>query len=280
VSSIRSEVWKYLFGYYPWDSTIYEREKIDHDKLESYHVIRNQWKSISAEQENNWTSYRNRIHRIQKDVVRTDRFQDMYLDNDSTHLKVLNDVMLTYAFYNWDLGYVQGMNDLVVPIQQLIQEEHIIFWCFKGLLDKIGSNFRKDQVGVHAQFSALVKLLKILDIELYQYLESNDSISLYCYRWILIAFKREFDIESIFEIWEAWFSNYYHPDFNLFLVIAMLSLNRKIIIDENLMFDEIFAYFATKKDGYDGKQCLIKTLELLAFFDKNATPQEKDDIFK
>lgn len=34
------------------------------------------------------------------------------------------------------VGYVQGMNDLLVPILMMMEDEVDAFWCFKGLMDR------------------------------------------------------------------------------------------------------------------------------------------------
>lgn len=45
--------------------------------------------------------------------------------------------MVTYSFFNFDLGYVQGMSDLLAPILVNMQDEVAAYWCFKNLMDRI-----------------------------------------------------------------------------------------------------------------------------------------------
>ncbi|KAG2380936.1 uncharacterized protein HKW66_Vig0203090 [Vigna angularis] len=40
---------------------------------------------------------------IEKDVVRTDRYEG----DDNPNVNILRDILLTYSFYNFDLGYCQ-----------------------------------------------------------------------------------------------------------------------------------------------------------------------------
>ena len=35
----------------------------------------------------------------------------------------IQDILLTYAFFNFDLAYVQGMSDLLSPILYVMREE-------------------------------------------------------------------------------------------------------------------------------------------------------------
>ncbi|BAU02911.1 hypothetical protein VIGAN_11250700, partial [Vigna angularis var. angularis] len=56
-------------------------------------------KSISSAQAKRFTKFRERKGLIEKDVVRTDR---------SILSNILRDILLTYSFYNFDLGYCQS----------------------------------------------------------------------------------------------------------------------------------------------------------------------------
>ena len=158
-------------------------------------------------------------------------------------------------------------------------------------MERIGKNFHKDQIGMHDQFTKLKKILKILDEELYLYLESVDSLSLfYCYRWILVAFKREFPLSDIYPLWEAWFSDYYHEELHLFIIIGMLISNRNIIIDDQMYFDEILAVillnthniklFATKSHPeFVVDHCISYGVWLHKEFQEKANHEQKLDIF-
>lgn len=52
---------------------------------------------------------------------------------------------MTYVMYNFDLGYVQGMSDLLSPILFVMKNEVDAFWCFVGFMDRVASNFEFDQ---------------------------------------------------------------------------------------------------------------------------------------
>jgi len=74
----------------------------------------------SADQEARFAKFRDRKHRIgiqtkmsllleltgliAKDVVRTDRHLEYFKEPDSDALKKLSDILITYSFYNFDLG--------------------------------------------------------------------------------------------------------------------------------------------------------------------------------
>lgn len=60
------------------------------------------------------------------DVKRTDRTQEYFAGDDNPNLGVLQDVLMTYVMYNFDLGYVQGMSDLLAPILCIMNNEVIV----------------------------------------------------------------------------------------------------------------------------------------------------------
>jgi len=73
----------------------------------------------------------------EKDVVRTDREVDIFVDDNGEGLRKLRDILLTYGFYNFDLGYVQGMSDLLAPILLVMEDEVDAFWCFVGYMESM-----------------------------------------------------------------------------------------------------------------------------------------------
>lgn len=121
--TIRSEVWKYLLNYYEWDMTSEQIDQHRKRKSQEYYQMKLQWLSMSQEQEQNFADYRERKCQIEKDVKRTDRTLDYFAGEDNPNLGILQDVLMTYVMYNFDLGYVQGMSDLLAPILSVMDDE-------------------------------------------------------------------------------------------------------------------------------------------------------------
>ncbi|MBA0838776.1 hypothetical protein Goarm_004568, partial [Gossypium armourianum] len=111
--------------------------------------------SISPGQAKRFTKFRERKGLIEKDVVRTDRSLSFYDGDDNPNVNLLRDILLTYSFYNFDLGYCQGMSDLLSPILFVMEDESESFWCFVALMERLGPNFNRDQNGMHSQLFAL-----------------------------------------------------------------------------------------------------------------------------
>ncbi|CAB0019366.1 unnamed protein product [Nesidiocoris tenuis] len=139
----------------------------------------------------------------QKDVNRTDRSIPFFEGDDNPNLKLLYDVLMTYVMYDFDLGYVQGMSDLLSPILSVMCNEVDAFWCFVGFMKKVFRNFDMDQSGMKKQLSQLHTLLSAVQPELSTFLDEHESGNMFfCFRWLLVWFKREFQHEEIMELWE------------------------------------------------------------------------------
>ena len=53
---------------------------------------------------------------------------------------------------------------------------------------------------------------------------------MYCNRWILIAFKREFPFEDVLRLWEVLWTDLYCQQFVLFVALAVLESHRDVIM--------------------------------------------------
>jgi TBC1 domain family member 15 len=74
-----------------------------------------------------------------KDVLRTDRTNPYFEGDYNQNLEVMHDILMTYNMYNFDLGYVQGMSDLLAPLMVIFDNEVDAFWAFVGFMNKVVS---------------------------------------------------------------------------------------------------------------------------------------------
>ena len=198
--------------------------------------------------------------------MRTDR--DYFFFKDEESLEMLREILLTFFTYNRDLGYAQGMNDLCAIILNVLQGDEVsTFWCFANLMERLGPHFHKDQVGMTTTLRALARVLRVVDPELYDYLGlwhtacllnvlacltsddgygvkmTTDSVGasnmFFCFRWMLIFFKREFSFDSTKRVWEALLSDFLAPHFELFFACAMVEDSRDRILRNRMQLDEL-----------------------------------------
>ena len=81
----------------------------------------------------------------------------------NVHLEQMKDLLLTYNEHNRDLGYVQGMSDLLAPIYAVEQDDAVAFWGFVGFMERMERNFLRDQSGMRLQLLTLDHLCQLLD---------------------------------------------------------------------------------------------------------------------
>uniref|UniRef100_A0A7N0ZYH8 TBC1 domain family member 15 n=1 Tax=Kalanchoe fedtschenkoi TaxID=63787 RepID=A0A7N0ZYH8_KALFE len=260
---LRKEIWGFLLGYYADDSTYAEREYLRAVKKSEYETIKNQWQSISPEQAKRFTKFRERRGLIEKDVVRTDRALPFYDGDDNPNVTTLHDILLTYSFYNFDLGYCQGMSDLLSPILFATLDESESFWCFVALMERLGPNFNRDQNGMHSQLFALGKLVELLDSPLHNYFKQNDCLNyFFCFRWVLIQFKREFEYEKTMRLWEVLWTHHLSEHLHLYVCVAILKRYRKKIIGEQMDFDTLLK-FINELSGHIDLDAVLRDAEAL-----------------
>ncbi|KAM9393346.1 TBC1 domain family member 17 [Pholidichthys leucotaenia] len=241
--SQRRDVWKFLLGFYPWDSTAQQRETILCNKTDEYFRMKVQWKSVSEEQEMRNSLLRGYRSLIERDVNRTDRQNTFFSGNDNPGLMLLHDVLMTYCMFNFDLGYVQGMSDLLAPILFVTQNEVESFWCLTGFMDLVHQNFEESQEAMKQQLLQLSVLLKVLDPELCDFLDSQESGSLcFCFRWLLIWFKREFSFEDILTLWEVLWTRLPCENFHLLIACSILESQRGELIGSDHDFNTILKH--------------------------------------
>ncbi|XP_058452903.1 TBC1 domain family member 17 [Malaya genurostris] len=240
---IRAEVWKYLLGLDIWEHSTDQRDERRGAKTQEYFQMKLQWLTITSVQEQNFTGYRERKCQIEKDVKRTDRTYDFFAGDDNPNLAKLSDILMTYVMYNFDLGYVQGMSDLLAPILSLVHNEAESFWCFVGFMQKVFSNFDIDQKGMKQQLEHLRTLLAFVNEDLFNYLKENQSENMYfCFRWLLVWFKREFSNKDIMQLWEVLWSGQPCPNFHLFVCVAILDQEMDVFISQQYTFTEILKH--------------------------------------
>lgn len=240
---LRSDVWKYLLNYYSFDSTSKSRLGVKKKKTDDYFRMKLQWKTISDEQEKRFSDLRDRRSLVEKDVNRTDRTDPYFAGEGNENVQLLHDILMTYCMYNFDLGYVQGMSDLLSPILIVMQNEVDAFWCFAGFMEKVCSNFEMDQQGIKTQLQHLHTLISYLDPEFTAYLDSRESGNLYfCFRWLLILFKREFRFQEIMRLWEVLWTDLPCKNFHLLLCLAILDNEKKTVMESQFGFTEILKH--------------------------------------
>ncbi|WOL13128.1 GTPase-activating protein gyp7-like [Canna indica] len=169
-------------------------------------------------------------------------------------------VLEAYAVYDPEIGYCQGMSDLLSPILVVMEEDHEAFWCFAGLMRKARQNFRLDETGILRQLNIVSKIIKCKDLHLYQHLEKLQAEDCcFVYRMVLALLRRELTFEQTMCLWEVMWADQAAirsgirksarermrlrappaDDLLLYTIAACILQRRKLIIERYSSMDEI-----------------------------------------
>ncbi|KAM6905268.1 TBC1 domain family member 16 isoform 1-T2 [Xenentodon cancila] len=265
--SIRGEVWPFLLHYYSYDSTSQEREAWRLEKRTHYYEIQQRRLSMSPEEHSEF--WRKVQFTVDKDVVRTDRSNHFFRGENNPNVEIMRRILLNYAVFNPDMGYCQGMSDLVAPLLTEIQDESDTFWCFVGLMENtIFISSPRDE-DMERQLMYLRELLRLMLPRFHQHLTrlGEDGLQLlFCHRWILLCFKREFPDTEALRMWEACWAHYQTDYFHLFLCVAIIVLYGEDVTEQQLATDQMLLHFSNLSMHMNGELVLRKARSLLYQF--------------
>ncbi|XP_022923060.1 GTPase-activating protein GYP7 isoform X1 [Cucurbita moschata] len=176
------------------------------------------------------------------------------------HAARLVTILEAYALYDPEIGYCQGMSDLLSPIITVITEDHEAFWCFVGFMRKARHNFRLDEVGIRKQLNVVSKIIRFKDSHLYRHLQDLEAEDcFFVYRMVVVLFRRELTFEQTLCLWEVMWADQAAiragvgksawsrirqrapptEDLLLYAIAASVLQKRKLIIEKYYSMDEI-----------------------------------------
>ncbi|KAM4616484.1 small G protein signaling modulator 1 [Polymixia lowei] len=226
-------------------------------------LARLQSDSSSSTQQELLDMYTLNLHRIEKDVQRCDR---NYWYFTPTNLEKLRNIMCSYIWRHLEIGYVQGMCDLLAPLLVILDDEAMAFSCFTELMKRMNQNFPHGGA-MDTHFANMRSLIQILDSELFELMHQNGDYThfYFCYRWFLLDFKRELVYDDVFAVWETiWAAKYASSGhFVLFIALALVEIYRDIILENNMDFTDIIKFFNEMAEHHNIKQILSLARDLV-----------------
>ncbi|XP_016144162.1 small G protein signaling modulator 2 isoform X3 [Sinocyclocheilus grahami] len=203
------------------------------------------------------------LHRIDKDVQRCDR---NYYYFTTSNLEKLRNIMCSYVWEHLEIGYVQGMCDLLAPLMVILDDECLAYSCFTQLMKRMSQNFPTGGA-MDTHFANMRSLIQIFDSELFELMHQNGDYThfYFCYRWFLLDFKRELLYEDVFAVWEViWVApRISSKHFVLFIALALVEVYRDIILDNNMDFTDIIKFFNEMAERHDVQHILRIARELV-----------------
>ncbi|KAE8662014.1 GTPase-activating protein gyp7-like isoform X2 [Hibiscus syriacus] len=176
------------------------------------------------------------------------------------HAARLVSILEAYSLYDPEIGYCQGMSDLLSPIISVVEDDSEAFWCFAGFMKRARHNFRLDEVGIRRQLNIVSKIIKCKDNHLYRHLEKLQAEDcFFVYRMVIVLFRRELNFEQTLCLWEVMWADQAAiragiaksawgrmrlrapptDDLLLYAIAACVLQRRKLIIEKYSSMDEI-----------------------------------------
>ncbi|XP_017783986.1 PREDICTED: TBC1 domain family member 16 [Nicrophorus vespilloides] len=264
--NLRKEVWPFLLHCYPYQSTFEERAQIAEIRRQEYEEVTRRRLELTGGQ---LGQFRRKVQSVvEKDVVRTDRANPFFAGEDNPNLEVMKNVLLNYAVYNPGLGYTQGMSDLLAPVLFELRDEVAAFWCFVGLMQRAVFVATPTDRDMDRSLKYLRELVRIIVPKFHDHLQKHKDANelLFCHRWILLCFKREFTEAVALRMWEACWANYLTDYFHLFLCLAIICVYADDVIAQDLRADEMLLHFSSLAMYMDGQVIARKARGLLHQF--------------
>ncbi|XP_065760527.1 small G protein signaling modulator 1 isoform X2 [Muntiacus reevesi] len=203
------------------------------------------------------------LHRIEKDVQRCDR---NYWYFTPANLEKLRNIMCSYIWQHIEIGYVQGMCDLLAPLLVILDDEALAFSCFTELMKRMNQNFPHGGA-MDTHFANMRSLIQILDSELFELMHQNGDYThfYFCYRWFLLDFKRELIYDDVFSVWETiWAAKHVSSaHYVLFIALALVEVYRDIILENNMDFTDIIKFFNEMAERHNTRQVLKLARDLV-----------------
>ena len=235
---LRPISWRLLTGYLP-ASKVRQTETLERKRKEYFLFVD---KLFDTATDFNQETYR----QIKIDIPRTKPLIPLFQKPEIQGM--FERILYIWAIRHPASGYVQGINDLVVPfftvflsevngfkyvedvevsnfsISHLQNIEADSFWCLTKLLDGIQDNYTFAQPGIQNKVSLLKDLMKRIDFELHQHLETHQVEYLqFAFRWMNNLLMREIPLQCSIRLWDTYqaepdgFSN-----FHLYVCAAFL----------------------------------------------------------
>ncbi|KAL2371274.1 hypothetical protein RJ035_003232 [Blastomyces gilchristii] len=280
---VRKEAWLFLLGVYSWESNDDERKAIINSKRDEYVRLKGAWwerlvEGLSSAEDLEW--WKDQKARIGEDIPHPDPDSPFAESGTNVHMEQMKDMLLTYNEYNRELGYVQGMSDLLAPIYAVMQDDAVAFWAFVGYMERMERNFLRDQSGMRTQLLTLDQLVQLMDPQLYLHLQSADSTNFFFFfRMFLVWYKREFEWVDVLRLWEALWTDYLSSNFHLFIALAILENHRDVIMDHLKHFDEVLKYINELSNTMELIPILSRAEALFHRFERKVEAIDKKNSF-
>ena len=161
--------------------------------------------SSSAEEDPQRLGKRKSLHYIEVDLPRT--FPQLSFFKDGSPMQDdLKKLLMSYAFYRPDVGYIQGMS-YIAAVLLLYMDVHSAFSCFANLLSShfYFDFFRLDPQKINGHLSVYDALFHETIPKLFVHFQNEEILSeMYMIDWLLTLYSRSMPIDIAARVWDLY----------------------------------------------------------------------------
>jgi TBC1 domain family member 2 len=231
----RGKVWRMLIGYEPLRyserRSVLKERRLEYKTLQSIFGAHSDFPSndIMCQSEESQAILR----QIDIDLPRTHPGENLL--HTSAVTPILRRILYLFAKLHPDVGYVQGMNEIIVPVllvfimeqanpgskstemilaqkrlegplsdDQMLDLEADTYWTFSKLIERVSDIFVDSQPGMHRKLSQLENVVERVDPILWSHLKNEGcQVVQFAYRWIAVFMLRELNISLVIPLWDV-----------------------------------------------------------------------------
>lgn len=169
-------------------------------------------------------------------------------DYSESHINTITRILFVLAKNNENIGYVQGMNELVAVIyycfvkdeNELFRQntESATFFFLKELTRQLKDIFsfeiKAEKTNIEKNHTCFLNLLKKHEEKIYEHFKDLRLDTFFIFnKWVVVVLAQEFDIDDILKIWDPFLAAENKLEFINYLILAIL-----IQIKEDLLVKE------------------------------------------
>ena len=215
-----------------------------------------------------------------------------------THSDVLERLLYIYSKVNKDVGYIQGMNEIIAPIYycysldktcELENIEADTFWSFSSLMDDIKKYFininNKEKGGICDKINLFELMVSKIHKEIFiKFQNYNIRIFHFAFRWINLFFSQQFFLPDLMRIWDTIFCEDDRYYFVYYFGLAILEYKKNKLLGkkfyetvEELQKKELADVNKIMKIAFEIKRLNENRIkEILFFYDVNMFKNKKE----
>lgn len=193
---------------------------------------------------------------------------DINSENDCLPKGAMVAVLMTYADMDRDVGYLQGMCDILSVIGTVFPTGNLALLSFYKFMKYFSRpNFLRNENGMEKQMRLMKLVIRFFDAPLYAILQDYGADNLFfCFRWLFIFFSRDFSTNEVITIWDAILTCPVTHNYQLFVALAIINKYRNTSTAFCCTSEEFFIFFSSLSSNIGAQNILVRAESLLRAF--------------